>query len=178
VGQPGAVALAGALIGGLALVLVYWQFRRSTRARLAEQKRLQSSLEAELAARQTERTAAAAKAKAEAEAESAAKADYDAQIAANHARIARWEQRSPEQLEIAKTGIPATARIVAAGSTNRTFARNPLVEFTLEVQAPGGSYTVQLEFVVPLFNTSLFQRGATIDVRVDPKNRENVVFIF
>ncbi len=172
-----ALAVGVAIVG---FALFIYMVRRANRATLEAQERAQAAFEVELAARQlalTTKAEAHARAEAEARAEKAAQDDMAAQFAANRARIDHWEQHSPRQLEVARTGTPATARITGADMTDRTFGRNPLVDFTLEVQAPGGSYMVQLQFVVPLMRIPAFQPGATIEVRIDPENRENVVFI-
>jgi hypothetical protein len=83
-----------------------------------------------------------------------------------------------EQLEIAKTGAPATARVVTMRQTNEMINGNPLVEATLEVQGPRGVYPVQTRQVIPLMNIPSFQPGATVSVRVDLQRRDHIAVVF
>ena len=53
------------------------------------------------------------------------------------------------------------------------------MNLVLEVQGPDGPpYEVQMQVVVSLLDVGACQPGATVDVRIDPKNRNDVVVLF
>lgn len=93
------------------------------------------------------------------------------------AKTDRLFQRTPRQLWLAKSGTPATARIVAAQQTNTMINQRPLVDLILEVHGPEGTYQVQMQVVLSVFDIASCQTGETVDVRIDPKNRADVVIV-
>ncbi|HEY3821863.1 MAG TPA: hypothetical protein VGL81_32075 [Polyangiaceae bacterium] len=90
----------------------------------------------------------------------------------------RLFQRTPAQLWVAKSGIPARARIVVASQTNTMTNQRPLVDLVLEVDGPGAPYQVHMQLVVSLLDVGACQSGSTVDVMIDPKNRNDVVVLF
>jgi hypothetical protein len=76
------------------------------------------------------------------------------------------EQNAAAQL--AQTGAPATATIVAARDSGTRINHEPLVELDLLVTVPGRPpYPLTLNTVVPLIAQSRLQPGGVVAVRVD-----------
>jgi hypothetical protein len=98
---------------------------------------------------------------------------------ARHTLVAeRLRQRTPQQLWIATTGTSAVARVVAVQPTGKHNGPDPVVDLTIEVEGPDGPYTVQAQVEVSQLDVPSCQPGSAIRVRVDPGNRDEVVFLF
>jgi hypothetical protein len=98
---------------------------------------------------------------------------------ARHALIAdRLRQKTPQQLWIATTGTSAVGRVVTLGATGQHNGPDPVVDLTLEVGGPDGPYTVEARAEVNQLDVPSCQPGSAIRVRVDPGNRDEVVFLF
>lgn len=80
--------------------------------------------------------------------------------------------------QLALTGMPMTARVLAAQQTGTMVNMNPQVHVTLEVHGPQGPYHVQTLAIVPQFNIPQCQPGATVNVRVNPQNPHEVAVVF
>jgi len=79
--------------------------------------------------------------------------------------------------KLAKTGVPAQARIVSLSDTGVTINNNPQIKLLLEVTPPmGAPYMVETKMVISRLQTATFQPGTTIPVIVDP-NDKNLVEI-
>jgi hypothetical protein len=86
--------------------------------------------------------------------------------------------RYDDQLELAKTGVPSTARVIEVKPTHTTLDSNPLVEATLEVAGSEGPYRLQTKQVIPIIHVPAFQPGATVSVRIDPRDKERIAVVF
>jgi hypothetical protein len=82
------------------------------------------------------------------------------------------------QEQVAMTGTPMTARVIQMQQTGAMINFQPQVQAMLEVQGPQGPYQVQTMVVVPHINIPQFQPGATINVRVNPQNPQDVAVVF
>jgi hypothetical protein len=80
--------------------------------------------------------------------------------------------------QLALTGIPAQARVVAMQQTGTMVNMNPQVAATLMVNGPQGPYQVQTMAIVPIMNIAQFQPGAVVNVRVNPQNPMEVAVVF
>lgn len=80
--------------------------------------------------------------------------------------------------QLAMTGTPMTARVLAVQQTGAMINMNPLVHAVLEVQGPQGAYQAQTMAVVPQMSIPRFQPGAMIQVRVNPMNPHDVAVVF
>ena len=78
--------------------------------------------------------------------------------------------------QLAQTGIPATASIVAAQQTGRMINYQPEVAFTLQVTHPntGASYQVQTTSVVQQLQMPQVQPGGQVQIRINPTNPMDV----
>lgn len=79
---------------------------------------------------------------------------------------------------LAMTGIPTTAQVVAAQQTGTMVNMNPQVACTLMVNGPQGPYQVQTTAIVPMMNIAQFQPGMAVNVRVNPQNPMDVAVVF
>ncbi|MCA9622754.1 MAG: hypothetical protein KC731_27230, partial [Myxococcales bacterium] len=79
--------------------------------------------------------------------------------------------------QLAQTGLPATASVIAVQQTGRMVNYNPEVSATLQVTHPqtGASYQVQSTSVVPQIAIPQVQPGAQVPVRINPQNPMDVV---
>lgn len=104
-----------------------------------------------------------------------------AEIAADQELDERALQRTPRQLSIAKSGIAATARVIAAKPTNTTINQLRLFEVELEIEkpAPAGAAAGRLELRVCLSAVGAFacRPGSTVEVRLDPANPADAVLV-
>jgi hypothetical protein len=80
--------------------------------------------------------------------------------------------------QLAMTGTPMTARVLAVQQTGTMINMNPQVHAALEVQGPQGPFQVQTMAVIPQMNIPQFQPGAMIHVRVNPMNPQDVAVVF
>jgi hypothetical protein len=80
--------------------------------------------------------------------------------------------------QLALTGVPAQARVVAMQQTGTMVNMNPQVAATLMVNGPQGPYQVQTMAIVPIMNISQFQPGAVVNVRINPQNPMEVAVVF
>ena len=75
-------------------------------------------------------------------------------------------------------------RLCAMGATTMALPESAggdgatLVDLTLELQSPDGPYRVELQVVVPLVSIPACQPGRSVNVRVDPRSRNNIVVVF
>jgi hypothetical protein len=102
----------------------------------------------------------------------------DAAETAKRDETARSLQKTSRQLWIAKSGTPAAAHVIAAKARDALVDDHPLVDLALEVQGPDGRYPLQMTIAVPLSDVPSLQPGRTINVRIDPTNRHEVVVLF
>jgi hypothetical protein len=80
--------------------------------------------------------------------------------------------------QVAMTGTPMTARVLAMQQTGTMVNMNPQVQAALEVQGPQGPYQVQTLAVIPQMNIPQFQPGMMVNVRVNPMNPQDVAVVF
>jgi archaellin len=79
--------------------------------------------------------------------------------------------------KLAKTGVPAQARIVSLADTGVTINMNPQIKLTLEVTPPmGAPYMVETKQVISRLDTASYQPGTILPVIVDP-NDKNLIEI-
>ena len=77
--------------------------------------------------------------------------------------------------ELQKVGRPAQALILQIADTGWTLNDDPVVDFLLEVHPEQEeSYQARTKIVISRVHIPQFQPGATVPVRIDPKNRERV----
>ena len=82
------------------------------------------------------------------------------------------------QAQLARTGIPTTARVIAMQPTGTLINHNPQVQTALEVQGPTGPYLVNTTAVINQMYIPQFQPGATVNLRVNPQNPYDVAVVF
>ena len=80
--------------------------------------------------------------------------------------------------QLAQNGIPAQARIVSMRPTGAMINYNPQVQASLEVQGPSGPYLVHTLAVISQMYIPQFQPGATVMIRVNPQNPQDVAVVF
>jgi hypothetical protein len=80
--------------------------------------------------------------------------------------------------QLAQTGIPATARVIAMQPTGTLINHNPEVQTALEVQGPTGPYLVNTTAVINQMYIPQFQPGAMVNLRVSPQNPYDVAVVF
>ncbi len=74
--------------------------------------------------------------------------------------------------KLAKTGVPATARIVSLADTGVTVNMNPQIKLTLEVTPPmGAPYMVEMKQVISRLDTASYAPGNVLSVIVDPNDK-------
>ncbi len=74
--------------------------------------------------------------------------------------------------KLAKTGVPASARVVSVSDTGVTVNNNPQIKMVLEVTPPmGAPYMVQMKQIISRLDTFSYQPGITLPVIVDPNNK-------
>jgi len=78
-----------------------------------------------------------------------------------------------------KTGLPGKATILEVKDTGVTINNNPQVKLILEVKNSfGQKYTTQCRLLVSRINPNAFMPGMEVQVKIDPKNEQNVVIDF
>jgi hypothetical protein len=80
--------------------------------------------------------------------------------------------------QLGQTGIPATARVMSMQPTGTTVNGGPQVQAGLEVQGPNGPYLVHTMAVIHPMYIPQFQPGATVTVRVNPQNPQDIAVVF
>ncbi len=80
--------------------------------------------------------------------------------------------------QLALTGVPTTAQVLAMQQTGTMVNMNPQVAATLMVSGPQGPYQVQTTCIVPIMNIAQFQPGRVVNVRVNPQNPMDVAVVF
>jgi hypothetical protein len=79
---------------------------------------------------------------------------------------------------LAQTGLPASGTIVSATQTGRLINHNPEVAFVVTVNHPQmGSYQAQTNSVVQHIAMPRVQPGATVQVRVNPQNPQDIAVV-
>ncbi len=74
--------------------------------------------------------------------------------------------------KLAKTGVPATAKIVSLADTGVTVNMNPQIKLTLEVTPPmGAPYMVEMKQVISRLDTASYAPGNILSVIVDPNDK-------
>jgi hypothetical protein len=77
--------------------------------------------------------------------------------------------------KLQKTGISATAVILEVSDTGTTINGNPQVKLKLEVQpAHRFPYQAETKVLISRLQTSYFQPGSIIPVKIDPNNPKNI----
>ena len=77
--------------------------------------------------------------------------------------------------ELQKIGRPAEALILQISDTGWTLNDDPVVDFLLEVHPEKEQpYQARTKLVISRVHIPQFQPGATVPVRIDPKNPERV----
>jgi hypothetical protein len=77
--------------------------------------------------------------------------------------------------KLQKTGISATAVILEVSDTGTTINDNPQVKLKLEVQpAHRAPYQAETKILISRLQTSFFQPGSIIPVKIDPDNPKNI----
>lgn len=75
-----------------------------------------------------------------------------------------------------KTGIPGKATVLEVKDTGVTINNNPQVKLLLEIRNSfGQKYTASCRTLVSRINPFAFQPGMEVQVKIDPKNEQNVV---
>jgi hypothetical protein len=82
------------------------------------------------------------------------------------------------QSQLAETGIPTTARVIAMQPTGTMINMNPQVQTALEVQGPTGPYLVNTTAVINQMYIPQFQPGSMVNLRVNPQNPYDVAVVF
>ncbi|MFC0581486.1 hypothetical protein [Micrococcoides hystricis] len=78
---------------------------------------------------------------------------------------------------INKVGIPGTGTITAAVDTGERTAGNPWYQLDIDVSLPGeDSYSVSKREMVPATMVDKYAVGTTRGVKVDPQDRNKVIF--
>lgn len=76
-----------------------------------------------------------------------------------------------------ENGIPATATILAAGTTGTTVNDMPQIELELEIEAPGRDrYTITDRRCWNPLSLAGLQKGAKLPVLVDPRHPKKILF--
>lgn len=75
------------------------------------------------------------------------------------------------------SGVPAQATIVSISDSGITLNEDPVVDFVLEVrgQDGGAPYRATTRSPISRLDVPRFQPGATVPVKVDPRNPAHVV---
>jgi hypothetical protein len=77
--------------------------------------------------------------------------------------------------ELQKIGRPAQAVILQISDTGWTLNDDPVVAFWLEVHPDGEeAYQARTKIVISRVHIPQFQPGASVPVRIDPKDRSRV----
>lgn len=78
---------------------------------------------------------------------------------------------------INKVGIPGTGVITAAVDTGERTAGNPCYQLDIDVSLPGqDSYSVSKREMVPSTTIDKYAVGAARGVKVDPEDRNKIIF--
>lgn len=79
--------------------------------------------------------------------------------------------------ELLAHGIPGVATVVSAKETGGWVANQPVLALVLKIKQDQQPEREQkVEEVIPVTAAALFQPGAVMRVRIDPKNPERFVF--
>jgi predicted S18 family serine protease len=79
---------------------------------------------------------------------------------------------------VLSSGIETTARIIDVTDTGRRHNTNPVVKIRLVVKAANGDeYNAEITSPVSPVKLPEYKAGATVNVKYDPKKRENVAII-
>lgn len=104
--------------------------------------------------------------------------DPAAQMAQAQAQMQAATESMAQQTaaaNLAATGLPATATIVAVRQGNTMVNQQPVVEIDLTVMAEGRPpYPASVSQVMPLTMLSQAQPGATVNVKIDPNDPETL----
>lgn len=106
---------------------------------------------------------------------SAEGASKRADEAARASNQARWDRELAERREFEKSATIMRARVLSSSHGGSMRNLKPVLLMRLKVEAPDGAYEVDVERVVEYDELRFFREDRTIDVYVDPKNREHVV---
>jgi hypothetical protein len=75
-----------------------------------------------------------------------------------------------------KIGVQGTAKLVSFETTSFYVARQPMAKFVLDVSIPGSAeYRVSLRKIIPLGAIGEMQKGKQLDVKVNPKDKSDVL---
>ncbi len=86
---------------------------------------------------------------------------------------AKWDQAAKEDHEFLESAKLMTATVLSASQAGRVNLR-PNIEFKLRVEHPDGPYEVEVTTTIDPMKAHRFAEGCTVDVFVDPENREHV----
>jgi hypothetical protein len=79
---------------------------------------------------------------------------------------------------LAVTGLPAQGRLLSMQQTGTMINMQPEVMAMVEVHHPQmGPYQVRTTVVVPITSIPQFQPGATVQVRINPQNPQDVAIV-
>lgn len=77
---------------------------------------------------------------------------------------------------IETSGLSGQAKVMRVSQTSTYINDNPVLMFDLEVEAPGlAPYRTTAKATVPMYMTQRVGPGATIPVKVDPSNQNDIV---
>ena len=77
--------------------------------------------------------------------------------------------------ELHAIGLPAQAKILEIDDTHWTVNDDPVIAFLLEVYPEGEEpYQARTKIVISRIKIPQFQPGATVPVRIDPKDRNRI----
>jgi hypothetical protein len=81
-----------------------------------------------------------------------------------------------EAKELRQTGAPASARILEIWDTGITVNDDPVIGMRVEIPRPDGTtYTPSIpKSLISRLDIPRFQPGATVSVRIDPRNPDRV----
>ncbi len=88
----------------------------------------------------------------------------------------KFFKKMNQSAQIRQNGIAATAQINQLSDTGMTINDSPQVALVLTVQSPHhGTYQVQTKALISRLAIPRVQPGATVPVKIDPTNPQNVV---
>jgi len=75
-----------------------------------------------------------------------------------------------------KSGIPAKAKVLEVRDTGIAINNNPQVKLVMEIKNNLGQvYTTTCKTIVSRRNPGYFKPGMEVLIKIDPKNKENVI---
>jgi hypothetical protein len=86
---------------------------------------------------------------------------------------AEWAQAEKEEQEFLDSATLMSATVLSASQSGRVNLR-PNVELKLRVDHPDGPYEVEVTQTIDPMKAHRFAEGCTVEVFVDPENRERV----